>query len=171
MTWKNSASWAFFVTELSLRSIFLKSSTQDNHQGHRKLMNLKWLELSKEMFWRPSSVTKNTQSAEFFQTVYDNHGSEWESSIGADLWTNPPPSFVCWSEHPYLSCTILLCPLVGLRPPFVSHSFSFILPFRLTTATVSHSAAVQDTTPEGVLSLCWCHERSEQSRSSQGYMG
>ena len=93
MAWKNSTSWAFFVTELSLCDIPLKSSIQDNHQGYRKLMKLKWLELVKEMFWRPSSVTKNTQLAEFFQTIYDNHDSEWKSSIGADLWTNPPPSF------------------------------------------------------------------------------
>ena len=54
-------------------------------------MKLKWLELLKEMFWRPSSMTKNTQFAEFFQPIYDNHDSEWKSSIGADLWTNPPP--------------------------------------------------------------------------------
>ena len=29
---------------------------------------------------------------------------------------------------------------------------------------------VQNTTPEGVLSSCRCHEMSDQSRSSQGYM-
>ena len=36
-------------------------------------------------------------------------------------------------------------------------------------STVSHSAAVEDTTPEDVLSQCRCHRRIEQSRSSQGY--
>ena len=30
--------------------------------------------------------------------------------------------------------------------------------------------SVQNTTPEGVLSSCGCHERSEQSRSSQEYI-
>ena len=101
MAWKNSSSWAFFVTELILCDIPLKCSIQDNHQGYHKLMKLKWLELPKGMFWRPSSVTKNTQLAEFFQTVYDNHGSEWESCIGADLWINPPPSFVRVVQYTY----------------------------------------------------------------------
>ena len=83
------------------------------------------------------------------------------------------------SVHICLSFSVPLFPLrplVGLRPPWkialfshsVSHSFSFILTFCLTVPAVSLPAAVQNTTTKGVLSKCWCHERSEQSRSSQG---
>ena len=76
------------------------------------------------------------------------------------------------------SATVPLRPLVGFRPSLkiarfshsVSHSFSFILSFCLTMSTISHSAAVQNTIPEGVLSSCGCHERSDHSRSSQEYM-
>ena len=79
--------------------------------------------------------------------------------------------------HPCFSSAVSLRHLVGLRPPsksaqfshFVSHSFSFILSFCLTMPAVSVPAAVQNTIPEGVLAQCWCHERSEQSRSSQGW--
>ena len=64
------------------------------------------------------------------------------------------------SVHPCLSPTVPLRPLVGLRPASkfasFSHSFSFILSFRLTMPAVSLPAAVQNTTPEGVLSLCGC---------------
>ena len=42
--------------------------------------------------------------------------------------------------------------MVGLRPP----SNSFILSFRLTRPAASLPAAVQNTTPEDVLSQCWC---------------
>ena len=66
--------------------------------------------------------------------------------------------FVCSSLHLCLSCSVPLRPLVGLRPPsnFFIHSLS--------------TCFVQDTTPAGVLSSCGCHEKSDQSRSSQGYM-
>ena len=47
----------------------------------------------------------------------------------------------------FISLLVPLRPLVGLRPP----SNSFILSFRLTML-----AAVQNTTPEGVPSKCWC---------------
>ena len=87
--------------------------------------------------------------------------------------------YCAWSSvHRCLFSTVLLRPLVGLRPPskialffhFVSHSFSFILSFCLTMSAVSLPAAVPNTIPEGVLSQCWCHKRSDQPRSSQGYM-
>ena len=42
--------------------------------------------------------------------------------------------------------------LVGLRPP----SNSFIISFCLTLTTESLSDPVQNTTPEGILSKCWC---------------
>ena len=51
----------------------------------------------------------------------------------------------------------------------------FTTPFGRPSASLEflHSLfkrSVQDTTPEGVLSSCWCHERSDQPRSSQEYM-
>ena len=76
----------------------------------------------------------------------------------------------CWSVQLCLSSSVPLHPLVGLRSPSVSYSFSFILSFHLTMPTDSHSATVENTTPEGVLSQCWCHGRGDQSRSSQGYI-
>ena len=66
----------------------------------------------------------------------------------------------------FISPSVPLRPLVGLRPS----SNSFILSFCLTIPTVSHSATVENTTPEGVLSQCGCHETSDQSHSSQRYM-
>ena len=63
---------------------------------------------------------------------------------------------------------IPLHPLVGLRPPSkkidsFSHSVSLsLLHLYLTLSKIQH--------PEDVHSLCWCHERSEQSRNSQGYI-
>ena len=54
---------------------------------------------------------------------------------------------------------------VGFTVPFGRPSASLEFLYSLSLSTRS----VQDTVPEGVLSLCWCHERSEQSRSSQGY--
>ena len=76
------------------------------------------------------------------------------------------------------SATVPLRPLFGFQPSskiallshLVSHSFPFILLFCLTIPAVSLPAAVQNTIPKGGLSQCWCHERSDQSRSSQGYM-
>ena len=106
------------------------------------------------------------------------------------IFDNTLSCFVCSSLHLSLKlrCTVPLDsawfhmvplrPLVGLRPlskiaqfsHFVSSPFSFILSFYLTITTTSLSDLVQDTTPEAVSSKCWCHERSKQSRSSQGYM-
>ena len=86
--------------------------------------------------------------------------------------------FVWLTLHSCLSSSVPLHPLVGLRPPskiaqlsqFVSHSFSFILLFYLTMPTVFHSAEVEDTTPEGVLSSCWC-SLTLTLATSQGSMG
>ena len=98
------------------------------------------------------------------------------------------PSVVIICSDSWIFC-LIICPSLSLfhssTAPFgrpsafsivssfshsVSRYFSFILSFRLTMPVVSLPAAVQNTIPEGVLSKCWCHERSEQSRSSQGYM-
>ena len=82
MAWKNLASWAFFVTELGLCDISLKSSIQDNHQGYRKHIKLKWVELLKEVFWRPSSATKNAQLVEIYQEIYNPEGSDYFFLLG-----------------------------------------------------------------------------------------
>ena len=58
-------------------------------------MKLKWLELLEDMFWRQSSVMKNSQFGELFQTIQDNRGSEQKRSISADLGTIPSTSFDC----------------------------------------------------------------------------
>ena len=52
----------------------------------------------------------------------------------------------------FISPLALLRPVVGFRPP----SNCFILSFRLTMPSASLPAAIQNTTLEGVLSLCWC---------------
>ena len=77
-----------------------------------------------------------------------------------------------------ISSIISLHPLVGLRPPFKitqlsyigSHSLSSFLSFCLTMPAVSLPGPVAYTTPASVLSQCWCHNRSGQFRSSQGYI-
>jgi hypothetical protein len=35
-------------------------------------------------------VTKNTEPSEFFQTIYDNHGSASRSFIRTELWKTLP---------------------------------------------------------------------------------
>ena len=72
---------------------YLGESNQGNHQGYRHIMKLKSLELLKEMFWRSSSVRKNIQLSEFFQTIYDNHGSASKFFIRAELWKILPRLF------------------------------------------------------------------------------
>jgi hypothetical protein len=74
------------------------------------------------------------------------------------------------------TCMIIyasLCLLHSFTTPFDRPSASlesFHSPRPPHYYSASLHAAVQKTTPEGVLSQCWCHERSEQSRSSHGYM-
>ena len=112
----------------------------------------------------------------FDQDFFDSSGKTNDSS-------KDPGRMCCWTCKETkriltrgLSLTVPLRPLVNLRPLStvssfslsVSNPFSFILSFRLTMLTVSHSTAVEDTTREDALSQCWCHERSEQFRSSQG---
>ena len=69
-----------------------------------------------------------------------------------------------------LSVPLSLGSTVPFGRPSASFGNSFILSLCLTITTTSQSDPVQTTTPEGVLSQCWCRERSGQSRSSQGYM-
>ena len=69
-----------------------------------------------------------------------------------------------------LSVHLSLASTVPFGRPSASFENSIVLSFCLTITTASLSDPVQNTTPEYVLSLCWCHERSEQSHSSQGYM-
>ena len=71
---------------------------------------------------------------------------------------------------------------ISVPNPLLLYFFGSTTPFGRPSASLEfrHSLApplsvcyisicsVQDTTPEGVLSLCWCHDRSDQSRSSQG---
>ena len=53
----------------------------------------------------------------------------------------------------FLSPLVLLRPLVGLRPP--SRNW-LILSLCLSITTATLSDPVPNTTPEGILSLCWC---------------
>ena len=65
---------------------------------------------------------------------------------------------ICSSLHLCLSSS------VAQFQSSTSTSLEFLHPLSLSTCFV------QDTTPAGVLSSCGCHEKSDQSRSSQGYM-
>ena len=87
-----------------------------------------------------------------------------------DLWI-----FCLISVHrclPSKSCTAPFGfpPLFLYSLPLSLTLSLIILSFCLTMSTVSQSTAVEDATLEGALSPCGCQERSEQSRSSQGYM-
>ena len=70
----------------------------------------------------------------------------------------------------FLAGPLFLGSTVPFGRPSASVENSFILSLCLTITPASQSDPVQNTITEGVLSSCGCHERSDQSRSSQGYI-
>ena len=80
--------------------------------------------------------------------------------------------FTCTFFHffPYPPLLYFLGSTTLFGRPSASLEFRHSLVPYLFAYWISVYLSVQDTTPEGILSQCWCNEKSDQSRSSQGYI-
>ena len=126
--------FSFFLCTRTLTQVVVDSSSFKVEEFLHK-MAISFLELTS---WTATIIlllrTGTWSSAQF-------------SCICDDSWL-----LVCSICITVFSSTVPMRPLVGLRPP----SNSFILSLHLTITLYLSPVAVQDTTPEGVLSLCWC---------------
>ena len=86
--WKSRTSWAFFVTELGILNVTIKSFRRNKIENYRKLpkmYDLSWPELFMVASKIPSSVTKKYQLVELSHPLSNSWGFAAKNYIRAEL--------------------------------------------------------------------------------------